>query len=99
MLLIALALSWFIHMLLVERYGSVYFVEERSVILWAENHPDGGDNHFRSVRSDRPGQADWAKETKRPGRGFVEKKRTIENAMMLLVAEAGAVNFALTCCR
>lgn len=36
MLLIGLALSWFIHMLLVETYGSVYFVEEEPVILWTE---------------------------------------------------------------
>jgi hypothetical protein len=35
-LLIALAISWFIHMLLIEINGSVYFVEQEPVILWAE---------------------------------------------------------------
>jgi ABC-type nickel/cobalt efflux system permease component RcnA len=35
-LLIALAISWFIHMLLIEIYGAVYFVEKEPAILWAE---------------------------------------------------------------
>ncbi len=35
-LLIALALSWFIHMLLIEINGSVYFVENEPIILWTE---------------------------------------------------------------
>jgi hypothetical protein len=35
-LLIALAISWFIHMLLIEIYGAVYFVEKEPVILWTE---------------------------------------------------------------
>lgn len=35
-LLIALALSWFIHMLLIEINGAVYFVETEPIILWTE---------------------------------------------------------------
>jgi hypothetical protein len=35
-LLVALAISWFIHMLLIEMNGSVFFVEQNPVILWAE---------------------------------------------------------------
>jgi hypothetical protein len=35
-LLVALGVSWFIHMMLIERYGSVYFIESQPVILWAE---------------------------------------------------------------
>lgn len=35
-LLIALAISWFIHMLLIEINGAVYFVEKDPVILWIE---------------------------------------------------------------
>ena len=36
MLLIALAISWFIHMLLIEINGAVYFVEKEPAILWIE---------------------------------------------------------------
>jgi hypothetical protein len=36
MLLIALAVSWFIHMLLIEINGAVYFVEKEPAILWTE---------------------------------------------------------------
>jgi len=35
-LLIALAVSWFIHMILIEVNGAVYFVERDPAILWAE---------------------------------------------------------------
>lgn len=35
-LLIALALSWFIHMILIQINGSVYFVESEPIILWIE---------------------------------------------------------------
>lgn len=35
-LLIALALSWFVHMLLIEINGAVYFVEKEPIILWIE---------------------------------------------------------------
>ena len=36
MLLIALSISWFIHMLLIEINGAVYFVEKEPAILWTE---------------------------------------------------------------
>ena len=35
-LLVALAVSWLIHMLIIATEGSVYFVEENPVILWVE---------------------------------------------------------------
>ena len=36
MLLVALALSWLIHMVIIAANGSVYFVENNHFILWAE---------------------------------------------------------------
>lgn len=36
LLLIALAISWFIHMVLIQVNGSVYFIEKEPIILWAE---------------------------------------------------------------
>jgi len=36
MLLIALAIAWLIQMILIARWGSVYFIEKNSSILWAE---------------------------------------------------------------
>jgi membrane protein YdbS with pleckstrin-like domain len=35
-LLVALAISWVIHMSLIAAHGSVYFVENNPFILWAE---------------------------------------------------------------
>jgi ABC-type nickel/cobalt efflux system permease component RcnA len=35
-LLIALAISWLIHMLTIAAEGSIYFVENNPVILWTE---------------------------------------------------------------
>jgi ABC-type nickel/cobalt efflux system permease component RcnA len=35
-LLIALAISWIIHMSMIALYGSVYFIEINPFILWAE---------------------------------------------------------------
>jgi uncharacterized membrane protein YbhN (UPF0104 family) len=35
-LLIALAISWIIHMSIVALYGSVYFIENNPFVLWAE---------------------------------------------------------------
>lgn len=35
-LLIALALAWLIHMVIIAVNGSVYFVENNGLILWAE---------------------------------------------------------------
>jgi hypothetical protein len=35
-LLIALAIAWLIHMVLIAINGSVYFVEDNQYILWAE---------------------------------------------------------------
>ena len=35
-LLIALAISWLIHMLIIASEGSIYFVENNSWILWGE---------------------------------------------------------------
>ena len=36
MLLIALAISWLIHMIIIASAGSVYFVENNPFILWGE---------------------------------------------------------------
>jgi len=36
MLLIALAIAWLIHMVLIALNGSLYFVENNPYILWAE---------------------------------------------------------------
>jgi membrane protein implicated in regulation of membrane protease activity len=36
MLLIALAITWLLHMITIAVYGSVYFVEDNPLILWAE---------------------------------------------------------------
>ncbi len=36
MLLIALAIAWLVHMVVIATYGSVYFIERDSFILWAE---------------------------------------------------------------
>jgi len=36
MLLIALAITWLLHMVTIAVYGSVYFVEDNPLILWAE---------------------------------------------------------------
>ena len=36
MLLIALAISWLIHMVIIAAYGSAYFVENNPLILWGE---------------------------------------------------------------
>jgi protein-S-isoprenylcysteine O-methyltransferase Ste14 len=36
MLLIALAISWLVHMAIIAIFGSAYFVENNSFILWTE---------------------------------------------------------------
>jgi hypothetical protein len=36
MLLIALAVAWMVHMVIIEVNGSVYFVEKNPLILWGE---------------------------------------------------------------
>jgi uncharacterized BrkB/YihY/UPF0761 family membrane protein len=36
LLLIALAMAWVVHMVLIAKNGAVYFVEGNSTILWAE---------------------------------------------------------------
>jgi len=36
MLLIALAIAWLVHMVVIATYGSVYFIERDPMILWAE---------------------------------------------------------------
>ena len=36
LLLIALAISWFVHMVIIAVNGSVYFVEKNTLILWGE---------------------------------------------------------------
>ena len=36
MLLIALAISWLVHMTLIAIYGSVYFIEDNRFILYSE---------------------------------------------------------------
>ena len=35
-LLIALAIAWILHCVIINRYGAVYFEENNPVILWAE---------------------------------------------------------------
>ena len=35
-LLIALAIAWIVHIVIINRYGAVYFEENNPVILWAE---------------------------------------------------------------
>lgn len=35
-MLIALAVAWLIHMLIIAMHGTVYFVERNPVILWVE---------------------------------------------------------------
>ena len=36
MLLIALAISWLVHMVIIALSGSIYFVENEPIILWSE---------------------------------------------------------------
>jgi hypothetical protein len=36
MLLIALAVSWLVHMVIIALSGSIYFVENNPIILWSE---------------------------------------------------------------
>ena len=36
MLLVALAIAWLIHMLLIALHGSLYFIENNTYILWIE---------------------------------------------------------------
>jgi uncharacterized BrkB/YihY/UPF0761 family membrane protein len=36
MLLIALAIAWLIHMIVIAAYGAVYFIERDPLILWIE---------------------------------------------------------------
>ena len=36
MLLIALAIAWLVHMIVIAAYGAVYFIERESMILWIE---------------------------------------------------------------
>lgn len=36
MLLIALAIAWLVHMIVIAAYGSVYFIEREPLILWIE---------------------------------------------------------------
>ena len=36
MLLIALAIAWLVHMIVIAIYGSVYFIERDSLVLWLE---------------------------------------------------------------
>lgn len=36
MLLIALAIAWLVHMVVIAIYGSVYFIERDSLVLWIE---------------------------------------------------------------
>lgn len=35
-LLIALAIAWIVHIVLIGKYGAVYFEESNPVVLWAE---------------------------------------------------------------
>ena len=35
-LLIALAIAWIVHIAIIGKYGTVYFKENNSIILWAE---------------------------------------------------------------
>ena len=36
LLLIALAIAWFVHMVIIALNGSIFFVEKNPVILWGE---------------------------------------------------------------
>ena len=36
MLLIALAIAWLVHMIVIAAYGAVYFIEREPLILWIE---------------------------------------------------------------
>lgn len=36
MLLIALAIAWLVHMIVIAAYGEVYFIEREPLILWIE---------------------------------------------------------------
>ena len=36
MLLIALAIAWLVHMIVIAVYGAVYFIEREPLILWIE---------------------------------------------------------------
>ena len=36
MLLIALAIAWLVHMIVIARYGAVYFIERDPLIIWIE---------------------------------------------------------------
>ena len=36
LLLIALAIAWFVHMIIIALNGSIYFVEKNPLILWGE---------------------------------------------------------------
>lgn len=36
MLLVALAIAWLIHMVVIAAYGAVYFIERDPLILWGE---------------------------------------------------------------
>ena len=36
MLLIALAIAWLVHMIVIAAYGAVYFIERDPLILWIE---------------------------------------------------------------
>ena len=36
MLLIALAIAWLVHMIVIAAYGAVYFIERNPLILWIE---------------------------------------------------------------
>ena len=36
MLLIALAIAWLVHMIVIAIYGAVYFIEREPLILWIE---------------------------------------------------------------
>lgn len=36
MLLIALAIAWLVHMIVIAAYGAVYFIERDTLVLWIE---------------------------------------------------------------
>jgi hypothetical protein len=36
LLLIAMAIAWCVHMVLIAKYGEIYFVEENSAVLYGE---------------------------------------------------------------
>ena len=36
MLLIALAIAWLVHMIVIAIYGAVYFIERQPLMLWIE---------------------------------------------------------------